>query len=145
MFKITKYGFVLLTVLLISFVSISCSGNSSLFGYWEVTSVDNVNSTGSSSEPWLKITSDEIITFVYYTSTPEWRHCTIRSGQITSIEDNTITFIQDYNSSTQTVTYTIDGTNAAFTWGDDGEIYHVDYVSDLPYTEASAVSSPCFN
>lgn len=147
MSKITRHSLVILTVLLLVFLSISCSESDSdtLDGYWEVNSVDNVSSTGPSSEPWIKITSDELITFVYYTSTPEWRHCTIRSGEITTITDDTITFIQDYGSTTKTISYTLDGTNASFTWGDDGETYNMSLVSDLPYTEASAVSSACFN
>jgi hypothetical protein len=144
----TFYILISIIILIVSVVFVSCSDPedyTALNGYWEVNSVDNASSTGPSSEPWIKVTSDEVITFVYYTSTPEWRHCTIRSGEITNITSDTITFIQDYGSTTKTIAYTLDGTTASFTWGDDSEIYHMSQVSDLPYTEASAVSSACFN
>ena len=49
------------------------------YGTWQVNSVDNPSSTGSLSEPWIKLSKDALVTFVYHDST-QWRRCTLHSG-----------------------------------------------------------------
>lgn len=124
----------------------SCPGTDpyvDLYGIWQVNSVDNPMSTGSASEPWIKLSKDALVTFVYYDST-QWRHCTIRSGTVTDIDANSITFTEDYDGASVVVDYTFDGTAFLVTWP-DGEVYHMTVTDALPYPEAGAVSSPCFN
>lgn len=93
------------------------------------------------------MSKDELITFVYYTPdppAPEWRRCKDRSGQITNINSNTITFTEDYNSDSVTVSYSLTGATLTFSWS-DGEKYHMTVVDSPPYTEGSATYSFCFN
>jgi hypothetical protein len=132
----------MLTVLALA----SCPGADpyvDLYGTWQVDSVDNPMSTGTASEPWIKLSKDALVTFVYYNSS-EWRHCTIRSGTVTSIDADSITFTEDYDGASVVVDYTFDGTTFLITWP-DGEVYHMTVAGALPYPEADALSSACFN
>jgi hypothetical protein len=108
-----------------------------------VNSIDNLWSTGASSEPWIKLSKDALVVFVYYDST-EWRRCTIRTGVVTSIDADSITFTEEFDGDVEVFDYTFDGTTLSITWS-DGEVYHMTLAGALPYPEASAVSSPCFN
>jgi hypothetical protein len=120
------------------------------YGIWQVDSIDYPSSTGTASEPWIKLSKDALVTFVYYTyetpdpPPPEWRHCTIRSGTVTSIDADSITFTEDYDGASVVVDYTFDGTTFLITWPDD-EVYHMTVAGALPYPEADALSSACFN
>lgn len=115
-----------------------------LYGYWQVDSITNRNATGTLSEPWIKLSSDALVTFVYYDSA-QWRHCTMRSGSITSLDGASFTFTEDEGGATRVVPYSFDGTTLSITWPDDGEVYAMTRVTALPYAEDTAVSSACFN
>ncbi len=147
----THLMLVLLAVLAL-FALASCPGAdpyADLYGIWHVDTIEYQWTTGDWSEPWIKLSKDAFVTFVYYNST-EWRHCTQRSGNVTSIDGDSITFTEDYSGSSVTVGYTFDGTTFSISWPDDsgpdpGEIYHMTVTDALFQPEGDAISSPCFN
>lgn len=59
--RLVVLGSVFIIVFQLLYLSACNNTNPSdgVYGYWQVDSIENRNSTGNSSEPWIKISQDD--------------------------------------------------------------------------------------